>query len=366
MTCVDRLSTCALLVISACSSNPSSPSGTSSGDGGSSAAATGASSAAGTGSGASSSSGGSGDAPGIASKYPGDVGIDKDAAVVWAENFEEGSIAAVTARYDDKKNQAGMSLVPDVPGKSGGKASIKWPAGGGGPSATDVYKQLPDHDELYARWYVKYQKGITWHHTGVWIGGYNPASKYPSPQAGLKPDGDDRFSVSLEPVFGIGGASPRLDFYNYWMQMHSWMTQPMGDMAYYGNALVHQNSFTVDEDQWMCIEVHIKLNTDPTSAAGGVLSVWKNNALVQHYDDKGAVGYWIRDKFCPMGADGKECTDYPPDPSVPLAPLNLQYRSSSALKLNAFWPQNYITEGPEGSVQYDDMVVATERVGCLE
>jgi hypothetical protein len=137
-------------------------------------------------------------------------------------------------------------------------------------------------------------------------------------------------------------------------------------MAYYGNALVHQNGFTVDEDQWMCIEVHIKLNTDPGSSEGAVLAVWKNNTLVQRYDEKGAVGYWIRDKFCPMGADGKECTDYPPAQGTELLPLDLQVRSTSALTLNAFWPQNYITEGPEGSVQYDDMVLATARVGCIE
>jgi hypothetical protein len=243
---------------------------------------------------------------------------------------------------------------------------MQWKAGGGGPEATDVYKELPDHDEIYARWYAKYQKGITWHHTGVWIGGYAPPSKWPSPQAGLKPNGDDRFSVSIEPVFDVGGASPRLDFYAYWMKMRSWMDTPSGDTAYYGNSLVHQNGFTVDEDAWMCLEVHIRLNTDPASAAGGVLEVWKNDALVQHHDENGVTGYWVKDKFCPTGADGDECTSYPPDANTPIAPLDLQWRSTDALHINAFWPQNYITEGAEGAVQYDDMVVATERVGCLQ
>jgi hypothetical protein len=31
-----------------------------------------------------------------------------------------------------------------------------------------------------------------------------------------------------------------------------------------------------------------------------------------------------------------------------------------------FWPQNYITDGIAGNVQYDDTVVATRRVGCLQ
>ncbi len=35
------------------------------------------------------------------------------------------------------------------------------------------------------------------------------------------------------------------------------------------------------------------------------------------------------------------------------------------LALNAFWPKNYITDGPSGWLQFDHMVVARERVGCL-
>jgi hypothetical protein len=43
------------------------------------------------------------------------------------------------------------------------------------------------------------------------------------------------------------------------------------------------------------------------------------------------------------------------------APTGLQFRSTTALKLNAFWPRAYLTVGEAGSVGYDDMVVATER-----
>ena len=47
--------------------------------------------------------------------------------------------------------------------------------------ATDLYKRLDTgQDELYVRWYAKYQAGVPWHHTGVWFGGYNPPSKWRS------------------------------------------------------------------------------------------------------------------------------------------------------------------------------------------
>ncbi len=302
---------------------------------------------------------------GIAAKYPGDLGIDKDPAVVWVENFEEGSVGAVTGRYDDSKNAAGMTLVSDIAPKSGGKASMKMTASGDGANATDLYKRLdPGYEDWYVRWYAKYQPSIQWHHSGVWFGGYNPATSYPSPQAGLKPNGDDRITVAIEPIYGVGSGAARFDFYNYWMNMHSWMAVPSGSQAYYGNGLVHQNTFTVDETKWSCLEVHVKLNPDPTNATGGMLEVWKNNTLVASFDDAGPKGYWIRDKFCPPGANGKECTDYPaPFDTV----MDLQWRSTTSLKLNYFWPQNYITQaGVTGEVQYDDMVVATSRVGCIQ
>lgn len=116
----------------------------------------------------------------------------------------------------------------------------------------------------------------------------------------------------------------------------------------------------------MCLEVQIKLNTDPSSATGAELGVWKNDQAVVHFSQSGPLGYWVKDKFCPEQADGPECTNYPPPTGTSMLPLDLQYRSTADLKLNAFWPQNYITSGGAGSVQYDDMVVATERVGCLQ
>jgi len=301
--------------------------------------------------------------PTLSEEYPGDVGIGGDPAVLWAEDFEEGTTDAVVARYDDYKNQAGMALVGDVPAASSGGASMQLTASGTGENATDLYKNLgAGVDEIYVRYYVKYQAGVTWHHTGVWVGGYNPPSNWPNPQAGLKPNGDDRFSVSLEPL--ESGTDPRLDFYNYWMTMHSWMDVPMGSTAYYGNSLIHDSSLRATDDTWMCVELHVKLNPDPGSPAGAELGVWVDDTLVQAFRDDAPLGYWIKDKFCPDLADGRECLDYRPTDPV-LEPLDLQWRSTSDLRLNAFWPQNYITDGGAGSVWYDDMVLATRRIGCI-
>ena len=294
----------------------------------------------------------------LSDDYPGDVGLGADPAVIWFEDFEGGSVAAIVGRYDQAQGQAGLQVVGDQPPRAGGSSALAFTAGGGSPVAVDLYKQLPDHVEWWVRWYAKYEPSIPWHHSGMWFGGYNPAMPYPSPMAGFRPDGDDRFSISIEPVF-----DGRFDYYNYWRGMHSHMETPTNDgTSYYGNALVHQNAFTLDEDSWVCLEVHVRLNPDAGSAAGAVLEVWKNDALVQRFDDAGPLGYWIRDKFCPMGADGAECTDYPA-PATEV--LDLQFRTTDALQLNAFWPQNYITDPAEGTLTFDQMVVATTRIGCL-
>jgi len=302
----------------------------------------------------------------LASKYPGDVGMQNDPSIVWMENFEEGSSSAVTARYDSHANTPGLTLETDVPAKSSGKASGRMTASGDGANATDLYKSFSQgYDEWYVRWYAKYEAGaIEWHHTGNWFGGYSPATTYPNPQAGLKPNGDDRFSISIEPVFDVGTGAARFDTYDYWMTMHSWMDQPQGSTAYYGNALVHQSAFKVDEGNWVCLEVHVKMNSDLASGKGAMLEIWKNDALLQSFTDTGPKGYWIKDKFCPQGDDGTECTDYPaPFDTV----LDLQWRSTSALQLDYFWPQNYITQaGTTAWVEYDDMVIAKTRVGCLQ
>jgi len=121
----------------------------------------------------------------------------------------------------------------------------------------------------------------------------------------------------------------------------------------------------VADDAWMCIEIHVKLNPDPATSAGAELGLWLNDVSVQQFTDAAPLGYWMRDKFCPVGADGTECTSYPPPTGTVMIPLDLRWRSVAALKLNAFWPQNYITSGGAGTVQYDDMVLAKSRVGCL-
>ncbi|MCZ7680555.1 MAG: hypothetical protein M5U28_18040 [Sandaracinaceae bacterium] len=144
----------------------------------------------------------------LAAEHPGDVGLGDHPDVVWFEDFEEGSLAAIAARYDQVRDNGRFSLVTDTPNGSGSALAMR---AGQGQDAVDLYKQLPDGDEWYVRWYARYEAGVPWHHSGMWFGGYAPAMPWPSPNAGRRPDGDDRFSISIEPVYdGPAGEALRL------------------------------------------------------------------------------------------------------------------------------------------------------------
>jgi len=282
--------------------------------------------------------------------------------VVLYENFEEGSVAAVVSRYDTHDNSAGMALIADHPGNGPGSHAMQMTSGGG-TTSTDLYKSFgAGYDELYFRYYVKYPTSGPYHHSGLWIGGYNPPLPYPNPKAGTKPAGNDRYSIGLEPDADFTN-SP-MDFYAYWRGMHSWKSSPTGAVGdYYGDTLLHDAEFRPETGVWQCFEIHLKLNPDPTSAAGAVLEVWQNDQLIRRFDDTGPHGYWVKDKFCPNDADGSECTAYRPA-NAALVLLDQQWRTTTALKINYFWPQNYNDASTKSSMLLDDMVVAKQRIGC--
>src|SRR5436305_4338042 len=61
-------------------------------------------------------------AAGLASRYPGDLGLEKDEQVLFVENFETGSLADLSKRWSDVSNKNGepMAFSDDVPAISAG------------------------------------------------------------------------------------------------------------------------------------------------------------------------------------------------------------------------------------------------------
>src|SRR5436190_5064221 len=61
---------------------------------------------------------------GLAAKYPGDVGIEKDSSVIQVEKFEQPGIAALAAQWETVSAKETMSFTADVPAGSAGKQSL--------------------------------------------------------------------------------------------------------------------------------------------------------------------------------------------------------------------------------------------------
>ena len=52
---------------------------------------------------------------------------------------------------------------------------------------------------MYVRYYAKYDDRGDYHHTGMWLGGFNPPTQWPQGTAGVTPNGSDFFHNALEP-----------------------------------------------------------------------------------------------------------------------------------------------------------------------
>jgi hypothetical protein len=140
---------------------------------------------------------------------------------------------------------------------------------------------------------VKIDPACTNIHHWPWLGGRNPSTKYPFPQAGLKPTGSDRWSTGVEPM----GKGEAWDFYTYWKDQGC-----SPDNMCWGNTFNMQKGgnagspFAVTKGKWLSIELMVKMN-QPASAKNGEQAFWIDGELKSHVKPGQPVGKWVWDKF---------------------------------------------------------------------
>ena len=282
---------------------------------------------------------------GIAAKYLRDVGIQNDPDVLLTEMVED-SIAAIASRWNQAQNSAGMSLTSDIPAESGGARSLLMTSVGGMNTGGHLYKNLaPGYGQVYLRYYIKYSSSGTYHHTGGWLGGYNPPTDWPQGGAGVKPTGTDLFSIGPEP----SDPALRFDLYTYWMEMR---VSPDG-VNYWGNTFIQDPSLVVKNDQWMCVEVMVKMN-NPLSERNGELALWIDGKQIIDLREGSPLGIWNYNMFTP-------------DPSgTPFE--GFRWRATDPLNLNWIKLQHYTTADPSGfvgKVWWDHVVLAKKYIGPI-
>jgi len=303
---------------------------------------------------------------GIAAKHPGDIGIEKDPDVVFAENFEVQSLDALKGRWN-QVNEKITSLSDDVPGPSRGKRSILFTHIGGQGEGGHLYKSFkPGFDQLFLRFYVKFDKDCGQIHHFMHLGGYNPPTPYPQGGAGVRPKGHERFTTGIEPF----GNAWKWDFYSYWMEMRG--SPPRGQC--WGNSFLGDAKPPVTKGKWQCIEAMMKLND--VGDTNGEQALWVDGKLAGHLGKGFPRGKWTFDRFLP--GQGGECirwNDQKGDRETfrvaeggePFE--GFRWRNNEALKLNFLWVLVYITKTPQGlesKVWFDDLVLARRYIGPLK
>jgi outer membrane protein assembly factor BamB len=304
---------------------------------------------------------------GIAARYPGDRGIASDPRVVFAEDFEQATLAELHARWETITQGERMTFTPDTPAASGGRQSLQMTHLGGEGTGGHLYRRLPPgHEQLYARFYVKFDPDcVPIHHFGTTLGGHNPPTPWPSVKAGTRPAGDQTFWVGIEPF----GDRWVWDYYAYWGEMRG--SPPRGQT--WGNSFVRDDSLLVRRGEWICVEMVIKLNQ--VGDRDGELALWIDGRPVSHLGKGFPKGRWTFDKFFPgeggPGVRWDDALNRRVNFEVPAggAPFEgFQWRTVEELKINYVWLYVYITQSPPGhasKVWFDDVVVATEYIGPL-
>ena len=285
--------------------------------------------------------GGNGDGDGISRHYPGDVGIDAHPSVLLFENFEDPDVATMAAEWANATLPEAMAMDADVPaGAVVGSQSLRMSVDTG--SGVTLYTNLPDqHGEVYVRYYAKYNDQSQYAHTGMWIGGYNPATPWPQGNAGLLPSGSDFFHNTFEPAGGDGPLS--FDHYTYWPGMQCLQAPTQC----WGNQMLGPAQPNLPADAWVCLELMLGVNAPGES--DGSFAIWMEDELVQRVEpgtllSSNGVGGWE-----------------PDDGGQPFPGYN--WRSAGDFGVNFIW-LNFYTGGP-ASIGWDQVVVATERIGCM-
>jgi hypothetical protein len=316
---------------------------------------------------------------GLASKYPGDIGIEKDPDVVFAENFE-GSVDEIASHWDQAAGQPIMSKSDEVPPGSGGKQSLLLTRVAGGTAGYkdggSFYRRLKNdkggygYDQLYFRLYMKFNKEHSpIHHYGSSFWGYNPPSRWPMGGAGLRPKGDQSWVSQVEP-----GDFKTWTFYSYWQEMGG--SPPKGQT--WGNSFEYgMPDRPVEKEKWICLELMVKMNDIGDS--NGEQAYWldgklsRNGDMITSYVGKGfpSSGTWSFDKFQPGVKKEGVAWDYAQGKGVnheggkPFP--GIAWRNVPELNANAIWLYRYMSQPETGTSKlwWSNVVVSKKYVGPI-
>ena len=265
--------------------------------------------------------------PGLAARFVADSGISSDPAVIFADDFETGSLGA---RWDEQSpaKEKALSLAP-TSSEVGGLQCLRVEARLGENHGGGLTKWFAPGDRVFVRFYVRFDPGCDYVHHFVTLRankGLRGGDRWSGfGGAGVRPVGDERFSTALEPWgnWARWPAPGKWNFYSYWHEM-----QKSPDGKYWGNSFLPEPQAVIIKDRWICAEFMLKHNTP--DHPDGEQACWIDGRL---------LGHW----------------------------RGINWRKTDSLKANALTLESYITDSwtknPRNIVYFDNLVIAREYIG---
>jgi hypothetical protein len=276
---------------------------------------------------------------GIAARYPGDVGIGSDSAVVFADDFESYTgVSGLSGRWTRVFHTANIRIATEPGSYYAGAKGIEFtvPQQSAEVSNNLVKTVSPKRDVLFLRYYGKFDAALNVigsSHNGSTISGNYCC-------AGLKADGYNQFFVSYEAGREVTSIpSPgKLKVYVYHPdQRDIWGDHfyPTGEVSpftaipgNFGPTFIARPDVVPQLGRWYAYELMVKANTPG-----------------------------LRDGRIAMWLDGKLIADFP----------NLRLRETTDLKIDQFTIDLHVRSNTRAIARkwFDNVVAATSYIGPM-
>ena len=231
---------------------------------------------------------------GIAARYPGDVGIASDPAVIFADDFESyTSAAGLTTRWSEAYHLQNIRIATESGNVFGGAKALEFtvPRQSAEVSNTAIKYVSPERNVLFLRYYAKFDNGFNVlgsSHNGAWM-----SAKYCCP--GIPANGSNKFFVSYEAWRGdTGTANPgKLNIYIYHPdQRDIWgdhffptgIVSPFTNTPFdFGSTFVSRPDVIPELGKWYCYELMVKANTP--GQRDGRIALWLDGQLIADFQN---------------------------------------------------------------------------------
>jgi len=204
--------------------------------------------------------------------------------VLFEDDFEGGA-EALGRYFEIRGRDDGRVTLDDLSHTGDHALRCVAPANDGRESGSGASGWLgaEGHDRVFFRRYIRfdddYDQGNL-NHTGGGLAGVAGSNKWGGMgKAGVRPRGDDRFTVGFEPWrdWGREEAPGYMFLYAYWVDMEKGR-----DGNWWGNMLVPAEKRRVvpERGRWVCLEQMIQVND--VGKSNGEVAAWVDGELVLH------------------------------------------------------------------------------------